>query len=152
VKYELKAFEEVESRVSRLEDELHSLQEDLSEIRFHREETGMEHLAPDPSTACELVSSAADTLVEAIAGWIPSLVPAPRGLHEVLDTLARWQPHEQSLRAAQSAQKLLQQVQATSYGQSLVDPSEVPNLDEFIEDLRATLHAANEALSASPSP
>jgi hypothetical protein len=141
MKYDPEAYADVDLRLQDLSYELDSLQQEIDEILSGDPE------APDLTWACEQVSAAADALVAAIEAWIPSLVPTPRSLAEVLQTIAGWQPNEHTQRTAATAQKLLEQLSSTSYGVHTANAEEFPDVGEFFEDLRATLEDVKRALS-----
>jgi hypothetical protein len=140
VKHDPEAFQLVERELEELVAALLELDENLDQAAPYSEAD------TDLEWACEHVTAAADALVAAIEAWIPSLVPTPRALDEVLATIASWQPNDHTRRAASSARALFEQLQAESYGESMTNPDEIPDLDEFTEDLRATVETAWEAL------
>lgn len=135
----------VERQLDALVEELYTLQGELTEIQrvAERMVLGSER---DPTWICEQVSAAADAFVSAVQLWVPSLVPTPRSLDELLQTIASWRPEESPRRAASSARKLFEQLKANTYA-SRTNPDEIPDLDDFIADLRATVASVHDALS-----
>lgn len=145
MRHDPEAFRLVNRKLDALAEAIEKLQPVLKQIGPHMDWSG--GALADLEWACEQVTAAADALVAAIERWIPSLVPTPRALDEVLATIASWQPNEQTERAANSAAELFEQLHAESYsGESELDPAEFPNLEEFIEDLRATVDVVWDAL------
>jgi len=95
----------------------------------------------------EEVLVAAEVLVSAIANWVPDLVPEPRTLVEVLETIASWHEGEQTARTAANAANFMEELQAEDYGGApCTDFEAFPDLGKFVEDLRATLELVKEAL------
>ena len=145
MKYDPQGYRLVHRELETLAHELLELQDVVHELRAVR---GVGWgLDRDPSWVFEQVTAAADALVEAIRLWVPSLVPTPRALDEVLRAIASWLPDPHTLKAAKNAQLLFEQLQAESYGVSTLNPDEVPDLDEFIADLRDTVGTVEHALS-----
>jgi hypothetical protein len=130
----------VNRELERLDHELLELRDTVNELRAAQKNDA------DLSRAVEQVTAAADAVAAAIQAWVPRLVPTPRALDEVLHAIASWQPDPRCIQAAKNAQLLFEQLQAQSY-RSELNPDDVPDLDEFIADLRATVTAIERALS-----
>lgn len=142
--YNRHAYVHVERQLGALIDELHTLQHELAELQSG-ENIGL-NSDPDLTGVCERVSAAADAVVSVVEAWIPSLVPTRRELDELLQTIASWQPNASTQRAAVGARKLFEQLKANTYA-SQTDPKAVPDLEQFIDDLRATFETVHLALS-----
>jgi hypothetical protein len=146
VKHNPRAYDEVSIQLYKLTGELIELRAAVGQVLFLREHTELGDVFAHPAAVCEQVTAAADALVEAIKKWVPRLVPTPRRLDELLQTVADWQPSEQTRRAADSAQQLFEQLHARAYDNS-VNLDGIPNLDQFIDDLSATVQTVGRALS-----